>query len=329
MPPPAAAAGPTPRQPQSEIIVIDDSPQLPTAQPRLQPTTNQSEDIMEDADDNPAATQPGRRQKRQLLDSSSDSDQGAGPSKEARTASVDNMEEEFGALGADHSDNGHSGYDQGIENIDPAETYGACDTDIIPDSFAEVGGMPEVYEDYGNEPMFEDEIEEPINFYEDNAPMVEDDQATDMGGMDHADHAPEDVDAGDINQDGREDLHDEEKMPASPDGMVDTEPPIADGIGSSVGHLQAVQALFTPPHTTLSLMTQHLPHFPACDFPMSLRINGKLAKVLSKLLFKDAQHRPLPEYAISAELEDATKSCVAVVGHDILLEATGKYVAAV
>ena len=327
----AAAAGPTPKQPQQELIIIDDSPQLPSAQPRVRPSTDQANDNLEDGDDEPVGTQHIRRQKRQLFESSSDSDQDTDPAViAARMASADRQDHPAGPSGsADNADDHH----QGIENVAPAHTYAEYPNDIIPDSSADVGGMPEVYEDYGNEPMFEDECDEPVDFYKDeddayayadNLADVTNDMHQDDIAMEHMadDPAP---DSGNHHMEESPDGGIQD--PCNPGVMSDARPDVSrvpHHVGSDVDHMQAMQALFSPPHTTLSLMTKHLPHVYDSDYPLTLRINGKLGQTLSRLVFKDAEDHPLSEYAIDVELHDETASCVAVLGHNILLNAVGK-----
>lgn len=91
--------------------------------------------------------------------------------------------------------------------------------------------------------------------------------------------------------------------------------------------LQAIEALHSLPFTTLQAITEHAAHLPPSSFPKTLRLNAKLIRTLSKLQFKDEQNRPLNEYAIDVEIQDATDKCAAAIGHQILLPSIGELLA--
>ncbi|DBA79336.1 TPA: recQ-mediated genome instability protein 1, variant 2 [Trebouxia sp. C0005] len=327
--PSPSTAGPTPRQqqPPQELIIIDDSPQLPRAQPRQQPSSDQPQDMVDDTDDNAMATQPGKRQKRQLLESSSDSETDhVGLPRPTRTVSHMAADPNAPSNADDIEDK------QGNENADPADLCLRYPHDIVPDSCADMGGMPEAYEDYGNEPTYENEDDELVDYYE---------EGQDPGA--YGDDALASVD--DAEQD-------EPMEDPSADALAATEGHHGDGQNSDVGqeglgysdamsdgsagwaneadtvankqHMQAMEVLFSPPHTSLSLMTKHAPHMLASEYPITLRINGKIMRTMSKLAFKNSvTNEPLSEYAIDVELQDATAACLAVLGHEVLSNAIG------
>jgi len=327
--PSASTAGATPRQqqPEQELIIIDDSPQLPRAQPWQQPSPNQPQDMLDDTDDNAMATQPGKRQKRQLLESSSDSETDhVGPSRPTRTMSDMAADPNAPSNADDIEDN------QGNENVDPADLCVRYPHDIVPDSCADVCGMPEAYEDYGNEPMFENEDDEPVDFYEDgqDAGAYGDDASASVDDADQ-DEPMEDPPAdtcaateghhgdGQYSDDGQEVLGHPDAMSDGSAGPADE----ADTVANKE-HMRAMDVLFSPPHTSLSLMTKHLPNMLASEYPITLRINGKILRTVSKLAFKNSvTNEPLPEYAIDVELQDATAECLAVLGHEVLSNAIG------
>ena len=270
--------------------------------------------MLDDADDNAVASQPARRHKRQLVESSSDSEQDTGQPNAAGRTAMD-AEDETGP-----SDVGNDETDLGIENVDPAGVYSRYAGDIVPDSCADVGGVHEVYEDYGNEPMFEDDIDEPVDFYQD-AEAYADDPSAAMDDTDQAEVMTEGLAAPASSSHCVDDYSDSgQQVPVSPDVLSDADV-------CTAKHRQAIEALFSPPHTSLDVMTKHLPYMLSSDFPMTLRINGKITQVLSKLAYCDADNQPLPEYAIDVELADATAKCVAIMGHTVLLAAIGKSLA--
>ncbi len=326
--PSPSTAGPTPRQqqPQHELIIIDDSPQLPRAQRQQQPSPDQPQDMLDDTDGNAMATQPGKRQKRQLLESSSDSEPDhVGPSRFTRTMShvaADPNAEEL-------RDN------QGNENADPADLCLRYPHNIVPDSCADMGGMPEAYEDYGNEPTYDNEGDEPVDFYEDG----QDACAYGVGASASVDDADQDEPMQDPPADAHtaaEGHHSDEQYShdghGHPDAMSDGSAGSADEADTVANkqHMQAMEALFSPPHTSLSLMTKHAPHMLASEYPITLRINGRIMRTVSKLAFKNlVTNEPLPEYAIDVELQDATAACLAVLGHEVLSNAIGDLISAV
>lgn len=318
--PSSATADVTPNQPQQDLIVIDDSPQLPNLHSQPHHLSDALCDDPTDAHGRHGATQPGKRQRRQLLESSSDSDSEAAPAKAARTASGSGK-----ASGQPQQEQAADGGN----SIDAHPAMGRLDggvaTDIIPDSSADVGGMPQQYEDYGNEPVYDEDFEEP-------------DEVSPPGANVSGDADPD--------RSGDEPLHalshledNAAARPAidSPIRSLDGNQPmaIADSPGCALGSgeaagdnragdaIRATEALFNPPFTTLSSIAQYVPQMPASEFPMTLRINGRLGNPLCNLLFKDSQGHPLDEYSINMELSDSTLEGTATVGHDILLQAVG------
>ena len=268
--------------------------------------------MLDDADDNAVASQPVRRHKRQLIESSSDSDQDTGQPNAAGVTALDAEDE--ARPSAVRNDETNSG----IENVDPAGMYSGYAGDIVPDSCADLGSMHEVYEDYGNEPMFEDDIDEPVDFYQDAVAYADDPSAA-MDDTDQAEVMTDGLAAPASSSHCVDDYSDggQSQVPVSPDVLSDSD-------ACTAKHGQAIEALFSPPHTSLDAMTKHLPYMLSSDFPMTLRINGKITQVLSKLAYCDAENQPLPEYAIDVELADATAKCVAIMGHTVLLAAIGK-----
>lgn len=333
--PSASTAGPTPKQqqPQQELIIIDDSPQLSRAQPRQQPSPDQPQDMLDDTDDSAMATQPGKRQKRQLLESSSDSEPDhVGPSRPTRTMSHMAADSSAPSNADDIEDN------QGNENADPADLRLRYPHDIVPDSCADMGGMTEAYEDYGNEPTYDNEDDEPADFYEDgqDAGAYGDDVSASVEDADQdepMEDAPADAPAateghhgdGQYSDDGQEGLGHPEAMSDGSAGSADE----ADTVANKQ-NMQAMEVLFSPPHTSLSLMTKHAPHMLASEYPITLRINGRIMRTVSKLAFKNlVTNEPLPEYAIDVELQDATAACLAVLSHEVLSNAIGDLMPAV
>lgn len=322
--PPCAPAHVTPNQPQQDLIVIADSPQLPNVHPPPQDLSDDLCDDVADAQDAvAAATQPGKRQRRQLLDSSSDSDGEAAPTKAARTLS--------GIGTGQVSDQTHAG--QAHEDANSTDHHHAMgglhnrlDGDIIPDSSMDVGGVPEQYEDYGCEPAFEEDYEaslpDPVEF---------DNNGTDWAGQESL---QEDMPSRPASQAGRTALDTSMGSPSGSQPMEIDDSPDAksrDGKaagssvpGSSSSAIKATEALFNPPFTTLSSIAEYVPHMPPSEFPMTLRINGKLGSPLCTLQFKDSQGHALEQYSIDMELQDATSKSTATVGHDILLQAVGE-----
>lgn len=317
--PSSAAADVASNLPQQDLIVIEDSPQLPNPHAHAPQLSDVLSDDMADADGVQVAPQPGKRQRRQLLESSSDSECEAAPSKAARTASGSVTRQASGQLQQSQTI-------QGGSSIDAHPAMGRLDSgvtnNIIPDSSADVGGVPNPYEDYGNEPVFDEDCEE---LHEASPP----DAAASLDA--NADHAGEHAST-----------HMESAARAGPAfhsqiGSLNCNQPmeIADSpglafAGEAAGNnrsgnaIRATEALFNPPFTSLSNVAQYAPQMPASEFPMTLRINGRLGNPLCNLLFKDGQGRPLDEYAIDMELCDATLECTATVGHDILLQAVGE-----
>ena len=329
--PPSAAARITTNQPQQDLIVIDDSPQLPNAHPQPQHLPDALWDEGADADDVAAATQPGKRQRRQLLDSSSDSDGEAAPFKAARTASG------TGARQAnDQPDQGQA--DEDSNRIGGHHPIGRMDSepahDIIPDSSIDGAGMPEPCEDYGNEPVFEEDYEEDCKHCSDEASPhdaavgVEDD--TDWAGEEplHASRhlaSPAAARAAVDSPTKRQHCNQPMEIVDNPDPRLASDEAAGDNMPDrSSDVITATEALFNPPFTTLSNIAEYAPQMPACDFPMTLRIDGTLGNPLCMLLFKDNQGRALEEYSIDMELCDTTSKCTATVGHDILLQAVGE-----
>ena len=321
--PPGATMRVTPNQPQQDLIVIDDSPQLPNA---YQPPHDLSEalcDDMADAHDAVAATQPGKRQRHQLLDSSSDSDDEAAPLKAARTAS--------GSGTRQASEHAHSG--QAVEGANNGTDdhssigrfHGGLANDIIPDSSADVGGMPEPYEDYGNEVVFEEDYEASLH---DPAECEDDD--TDWAGQEplHASRSLASHATGRAAVDSSTgSLYGSQTMEVADSPSDKRKPGEAAGsnmLDRSSDVIKATEALFNPPFTTLSNIAEYIPQMPSSEFPMTLRINGTLGSPLCTLQFKDSQGRALERYSIDMELRDATSKCTATVGHDILLQAVGE-----
>ncbi|DBA78847.1 TPA: recQ-mediated genome instability protein 1 [Trebouxia sp. C0004] len=327
--PSASTASPTPRQqqPQQELIIIDDSPQLPGAQPRQQSSPDQPQDMLDGTDDNAMATQPGKRQKRQLLESSSDSETDyVGPSIPTRAMSHIAADPNAPSNADNVEDN------QGNENADPAELCFRYPHNIAPDSCADMGGMPEAYEDYGNEPTYENEDDEPVDFYEDgqDAGAYGEDVSASVDDADQDEHIedpPADAPAATEGHHGGGQYSDDgQELLGHPDAMSDGGAGPADEADTVANkqHMQAMEVLFSPPHTSLSLMTKHAPHMPASEYPITLRINGKIMRTVSKLAFKNTvTNEPLPEYAIDVELQDATAACLAVLGHEVLSHAIG------
>lgn len=320
--PPCAAAHVTPNQPQQDLIVIADSPQLPSVHPPPQDLSDALCDDVEDAQDAvAAATQPGKRQRRQLLDSSSDSDGEAAPTKAARTASDSGTRQV--------SDQSHAGQAvEGANSADHHQTIGrlhdALAADIIPDSSADVGGVPEQYEDYGCEPAFEEDYEASLS-----DPAEYDNNDTDWAGQEPL-HESRHM----ASQAGRTAVDTSMGSPSGSEPMEIVDSPDAksrsdEAAGSSMpdrssNAIEATEALFNPPFTTLSNISEYVPQMPACEFPMTLRINGKLGSPLCTLQFKDSQGHALEQYSIDMEVQDATSKGTATVGHDILLQAVGE-----
>ena len=321
--PPCAAARVTPIQPQPDLIVIDDSPRLPNAHPSPHDLSDALCDDVADAHDAIAATQPGKRPRRQLLDSSSDSDGEEAPLKAARTAS--------GGGTRQASDQAHLG--QAIEgannSIDDHHAFGRLHgelaNDIIPDSSIDVSGMPEPYEDYGNEAIFEEDYEASL---QDPAEGENDD--TDWAGQEPlcasrhlASHATgrtaADSPNGSSNGSQPMEIADSPNEGHKPGGAAGSN--ASDRASDAI---KATEALFSPPFTTLSNVAEYLPQMPASEFPMTLRINGRLGSPLCTLQFKDSQGHALEQYSIDMELHDATSKCTAAVGRDILLQAVGE-----
>lgn len=323
--PPCAPAHVTPNQPPQDLIVIADSPQLPNAHPPPQDLSDDLCDDVADADDAVAATtQPGKRQRRQLLDSSSDSDGGAAPTKAARTLSGNGT--------GQVSDQSQAGQVvEGANSTDDCHATGGLhnrlDGDIIPDSSIDVSGVPEQYEDYGCEPAFEEDYEASLP-----DPAEFDDNGTDWAGQESLN---EDMPSQPSSQAGRTARDTSMGSPSGSQPMEIVDSPDAksrsDEAASSSSMpdrssnaIRATEALFNPPFTTLSNIAEYVPHMPASKFPMTLRINGKLGSPLCTLQFKDSQGHALQQYSIDMELQDATSKRTATVGHDILLQAVGE-----
>ena len=330
--PPSAAARVTPNQPQHDLIVIDDSPQLPNAHPPPHDLSDALCDDVADAHDAVAATQPGKRQRRQLLDSSSDSDGEAGPFKAARTAS--------GGGARQASDQAHSG--QAIEGTNNStghhpisRLHGGLAHEVIPDSSIDVSSMPKPYEDHGNEAVFEEDYEASLH---DRAECEDDDGEQVVQGHVHASpsstsHAtgktavdsPTGSPNGSQPMEAADGPHDKSKPgEAAGSNAPDSSSNAINAPAGSSNAIKATEALFNPPFTTLSNIAEYLPQMPASEFPMTLRINGTLGSPLCTLRFKDSHGHALEQYSIDMELHDATSKCTAAVAHDILLQAVGE-----
>lgn len=321
--PSSAAADVTPNQPQQDLIVIDDSPQLPNPRSQERHLSDALSDDLADAHGPHAATQPGKRQRRQLLESSSDSDSEAAPAKAARTASG----------GGTRQAGGQPQQGNGGNSIDAHPAMGRSDggvaTDIIPDSSADVGGVPEQYEDYGNEPVYDEGFEEPEGASPPGAGVSGDadpDRSGDepLHALPHLAGTAAARPAGDSpmqSVDCNQPMH----LANSPGHALASGEAAGDNMSDRSGDaIRATEALFNPPFTTLSNIAQYAPQMPVSEFPMTLRINGRLGNPLCNLLFKDGQGHPLDEYSIDMELSDSTLEGTATVGHDILLQAVGK-----
>ena len=321
--PACAAAHVTPNQPQQDLIVIDDSPQLPNAHPSPHNLSDALCDDVADAHDAIASAQPGKRPRRQLLDSSSDSDGEAAPPKAARTASGS------GARQAnDQARPGQAikGANNSIDDHHPiGKLHGGLANDVIPDSSIDVSGAPEPYEDYGNEAVFEEDYEASLQ-----DPAEGGDHDTDWAGQEplHASrHLASHATGRTAADSSMESLNGKQPMEIadSPDDKSKS----GEAAGSNAADrasnaIKATEALFNPPFTTLSNVAEYLPQMPASEFPMTLRINGTLGSPLCTLQFKDSQGHALEQYSIDMELHDATSKCTAAVGHDILLQAVGE-----
>ena len=321
--PPGAAARVTPNHPQQDLIVIDDSPQLPNAHPPPHDLSSALCDDLADAHDTVAATQPSKRQRRQLLDSSSDSDGEAAPLKAARTAPGSGTRQ---ASEQAHSGQAVQGSNNGAEDRHPVgRLHAGLANDIIPDSSVDVNVMPEPYEDYGTEAVFEEDYEDSLH----NPAECKDDD-TDWAGQEpfHASRslashatgrAAVDSSTGSLNGSQPMEVADSPNAKHKCGEAASSNMP-----DRSSNAVKATEALFNPPFTSLSNIAEYVPQMPASEFPMTLRINGTLGSPLGTLQFKDSQGRALERYSIDMELRDATSKCTAAVGHDILLQAVGE-----
>ena len=91
--------------------------------------------------------------------------------------------------------------------------------------------------------------------------------------------------------------------------------------------LQAIDALHRLPYTTLQAITEHAVHLPPSSFPKTLRLNARLVRTLSKLQFRDPQSGcALDQYGIDVEIQDESDTCQAALGHHVLLSALGELV---
>ena len=323
--PPSAAAPVMPSQPQQDLIVIDDSPQPAYVQPRSQHLAGAAANALEDAEDMRAATQPGKRQRRQLVDSSSDSDDQAASAKAARVHQT--------GQASDHVDHDHAHQNEHNtgSHAAAAAMSRAYAHDVVPDTCADMGAFPEANEDYGNEPVFGNEYEEADEAPEDGAEHGMDegvDEGTDWEEQAAVQPASPRAAESVVNSPNNSQQTGNEPMEISesPDHAGN----FAEGSASKLQQaglstsVKAIEALFSLPYTTLSNITKYVPELPASEFPMILRINGQLGSPLSALRFKDGQGHALQEYSIDMGLSDATMTCTAVVGHEILLQAVGK-----
>ena len=316
--PPSAAAHVMPSQPQQDLIVIDDSPQPSCVQPRSQHLAGAA--AVEDVEDMHAVTQPGKRQRRQLIDSSSDSDDQPASAKVAR---INQTGQASGSTDLDHAlENEHKNGSHAT-----AAVSRACAHDIVPDSCADIGGFPEACEDYGNEPVFGDECEQADEANDDVAEHGMDEgseweeqaaaQAASPRAVDTVVSSP---------KNSQQTCNEPMEVSDSPDHAGSSDEAAASKLQQDRSNavIEATEALFSLPYTTLSNIAKYAPQMPVSEFPMVLRINSQLGHPLSPLRFRDGQGHELPEYSIDMGLSDATMTCTAIVGHDILLQAVGK-----
>ena len=317
--PACAVARVTPNEPQQDLIVIDDSPQLPNAHP---PPHDLSDVLYDDTVDAVAATQPGKRQRRQLLDSDSDTDGEVAPLKAARTASGSGARQAI-----DHAHSGQAIADAGNRTDDHYPTsrlHGGLANDIIPDSSVDVGGIPKLDEECGDE-VFEEDYEASLH-----DPAEREDDGID-GAVQGSLHASPSLashangrTAADSSPESHNGSQPMEVANSPNDNSKSGEAAGSNAPDRSSNAIRATEALFNPPFTTLSNIAEYVPQMPASEFPMTLRINGTLGNPLCTLQFKDSQGHPLKQYSIDMELRDATSKCTAAVGHDILLQAVGE-----
>lgn len=246
----------------------------------------------------PAAqlSQHARKRNRQLLDSSSDSETESSPAKRLAPFKAVQVHQT-------HATSGHDAYEQ-----------------------TEAG-----FENHGNEPQLEEEdFQDPVDLCGDAEDSPGQGQHT--GRQPTAGQQLTDVDvrldcpgltAGASTA--------EQDRPATVD--LTDDPPSQDQAGSAAAgysatqqerQLQAVSTLHRLPYTTFALIAAHAQHLPASDFPKTLRINAKMVRTISKLVYKDSQGNALPEYAIDVELQDETQLCPVGIGHELLCSMLGK-----
>ena len=296
----------------------------------MEDADDHNEEDNDDDDDVDHEALPSRTQRRPILDSSPESEQGYAASRASarpeHSADLDNVDND-----AAHDD------------FDPASN--ADDrSGIVPDALLDTGLLPEEPDDYSgtyanepaNEPEYDDQTDEPDYQDEQQADeYVHDEhhaanvhmshqvnpQSSHQQATNSSSHEPDmshRTGAGNSHQDARFSPANPFQISSSPEADA------AESAGKDSKHLEDMQALFAAPHTNLKLIKQLLPTIAAADFPMTLRINGKIIKTLGKLEFKDADNNPLDEYSIKVQLQDATCSCAAILGHEILLDATGE-----
>ena len=289
-----------------------------------------ADDPNEDDDEEDAEALPSRTQRRPILDSSPESNPGNDASRP-------------GAIPEQSADLENDDGNAANDDFDPASNA-VYRSGIVPDTLLDAGLLPEEPDDYSgtyanepaNEPEYDDQMDEPDNQDQQQADECDhDDEHANNVHMSHhvnpqSSHHPEShlsgqepdmggrTEANTSRQDASFSPANAFQISSSPDEGT------AEAVGNHSNHLEDLQALFAAPHTDLRLIKQLLPTICAADFPMTLRINGKIIKTLGKLEYKDADNNPLEEYSIRVQLEDATCSCAAVLGHEILLDATGE-----
>lgn len=181
------------------------------------------------------------------------------------------------------------------------------------------------FEDYGNEPQMDEDMEDADNLDEDIADVSDAEQEYQQQAEEY--RAAQSSSPHGANAQPTPNAHE-----ATVD-LTGDHTPQAQGMHPAVAacravmeekQLQAIDALHELPFTTLQAITEHAANLPASHFPKTLRLNARLVRTLSKLQFKDEQFRPLDQYTIDVEIQDATDKCQAAIGHQILLPSIGK-----
>lgn len=256
---------------------------------------------------NPHASQHTRKRQRQLIDSSSEDEPEATPNKHAAPSAM---------------------HAQSAAENRPYQQQ-AADAD---------------FEDYGNEPHMDEDLEGPMDLCEDadagnaeqNQPGFEPRQPAAGQHQQHrAFHHAASAATPHRTPAGSSGLAAQQEAGTTPaaDAPVDLteQTPEQTHPAATVANaileekqLQAIDALHRLPFTTLQDIAEHAANLPASDFPKTLRLNAKLARVLSKLQYKDEHNRPLDQYSIDVELQDETDKCQAAIGHQVLLPIIGE-----